>query len=641
MEKISEPLFKIMDVIPRDRLSRYLKSVSDVFGMQVRLLDPSGAVLASVSVEKEAVPPDPDLPWERSGEIQGDRPVESEGPEGSLLMSAPVSFKGANIAWLTVCGEGEAWRGGRGLPVLELSAKHLESLAEAGLDVESLSGEVVRVYEELALIYGLTSRLGAKVGVDEICHVVADEAEKVLRPTDLMVMLADEDAGLLRSVAALGSHKELSMAFTPGLEEGLIGRSFVGHKSVLVCDVSVDRRHKNWPYVIGRLMVSPLVVGDNTIGVICASDKRDGVEFDSREEKLISTVASVAAIAIKNAQLYSNITRLLDGFIDASVSAVEYRDPTTAGHSARVAVLTVELAKKIAASELPAFKNVSFSKEQLLEMRYAGLLHDFGKIGVRESVLLKGAKLEAHRIEIIRGRFAYIAERKKRESLEKKLKVFGEAPREEYNIAASVMDEALKEELSLLDKYLQLIELANDPHVLVTDLPELTLLGEVAKCSYTGPGGETEPFLLPFEFNDLHVLKGSLNESERREIESHVTHSYNFLTKIPWTRNFPHISDIVHAHHEKLDGSGYPKGLTSGEIPLQAKMMAVADIYDALTAWDRPYKKSVSTQKALFILDMEAQEGKLDPYLVQIFRDAKVYEAARGVGPMSRANKEA
>jgi HD-GYP domain-containing protein (c-di-GMP phosphodiesterase class II) len=605
MVKVSSGNNRILDLIPRDRLVRYLRSTLKGRDVRLMVLDPEGA-------EVVAVMPDAGVEGDRSGQ----------------LMSVPIHFKEELLGFLASCRKADGPDDGDALAVLSLSASHLEALAEAGNEVESLSAEVVRVYEELSLIYGLTGKLGAKVDVEEICKVVADEVERVLNPADIMVQLADETRGVFRTVYSKGAHSSETASFTPGLEEGLIGRAFISHKSVLITDAQKDRRHTAWPFTITNLLAMPLLADGKVLGVITATDKQDGREFDSREEKLVSAISSVAAIAIKNSHLYLEIKDLLEGFINASVTAVESRDPTTSGHSTRVALMTVELAKKVDASDQAVFKDVSFTREQLLEMQYAGLLHDFGKIGVQESVLLKEAKLEPHQLEIIKGRFDYIKEHKIKESLERKLKAALEGGRESYLNSEGAIDSALAGELAMLERYLKLIEMSNDPRVLLTDLPELASLDEVADSYYPDAAGVMRPYLTPFEFKDLHVLKGSLNAEQRREIEQHVTHSYNFLSKIPWTNNFAHLAEIVYAHHEKLDGRGYPRGLAAQQIPLQAKMMTVADIFDALTAWDRPYKKSVSVQKALFILEMEASEGKVEPHLVQIFRDAKVYKTA-------------
>ncbi len=138
--------------------------------------------------------------------------------------------------------------------------------------------------------------------------------------------------------------------------------------------------------------------------------------------------------------------------------------------------------------------------------------------------------------------------------------------------------------------------------------------------------GREQPFLSEQELLALSIRRGSLSDQERQEIESHVSHTYEFLSQIPWTSEFRQIPEITWAHHEKLDGSGYPRGLTATAIPLQSRMMTIADIYDALVAWDRPYKRAVSVERALAILDDEAKEGKLDEVLLELFVSARVYE---------------
>jgi len=635
---------QLLDLIPRDRLTRYLYSTSMFLKMPLRILDLSGATALESSLaagpnmnEGNFIPP---AAWAGAGEVMRDRPVGRMSADGFYLMAAPIHYKNRPRGYLAACVNGKDGAGDRALPLLSLSASHLEVLAEAGIEVESLSGEVVKVYEELALIYGLTARLGAKVDIAEICRIVMYEVKGVLDPTDIVFQLADFEAGVFRTILASGSHEELASDFAPGLEEGLIGQAYIEHRSVLVCEVAETRHHKPWPFPIRRLLAVPLMAEGKVIGMISATDKKDGDEFNSREEKLISAITSVAAIAIKNAQLYSEIKGLFEGFIDATITAVESRDPTTAGHSKRVALLTVELAKKVSESDLPAFKGISFSREQLLELRYAGLLHDFGKVGVREFVLLKASKLPYGGIEEVRYRFDYIRLLKKLEVLEKKHAVLLREGTGNYLKAIPEIDSALALDLEELDRYQKLIEFSNNPRVLNKDLPELAGLSEAAKKCYHGSDGELHPYLTSFEFNYLHVLTGSLSPDERREIELHVTHSHNFLSRIPWTANFPNITEIIYTHHERMDGSGYPRRLKQNEIPLQARMMAIADTFDALTALDRPYKKSVSTEKALFILEMEASEGRLDSQLVQLFRDEKVYKLIAGTKSSVRNGSE-
>jgi len=627
MDKTIIPGCGLLGIVPAERIQSCLDTAYESFGLALRLMDGVCKTLFSAPRAEESSKQAEiaEEIWNGLAGIQDEGACEIECAGGGVLCFAPVLFRGDRLGILAAYAPDRDRDVEPARRMLAVSSSHIQSLVDTAYEADSLSAEVVRVYEELALIYGMTARLGAIVDVQEVCRVVADEALRILDARDILVMLADQDAGRFRTVHAVGEHAAESVGFAPGLEDGLVGASYVGHRSLIVCEVDEDSRYTGWPYTVRRFLSVPFMAEGTVIGMLVATDKRDGEEFNTREEKLLSAMSSVAAVSIKNGQLYTDIKGLLEGFINASATAVESRDPTTAGHSARVALLSVELAKKVDASDLPVFRGVTFSPEDLMEIHYAGLLHDFGKIGVRETVLLKANKLSDEHMEYVRDRFAYIKERKLREALEAKLGSVIDTHAESCLQGWQVPDEPLAHELRDLDYYMRLIEMANNPRVLITSLPELERLEEIAAMRYMGPDGEDKPYLTRFEFDSLNVLKGSLSDKERREVESHVTHSYNFLKKVPWTKGFNRIADIVYTHHERLDGTGYPRGLTADEIPIQAKMMAVADVYDALTAWDRPYKEAVSTQKALFILDMEAQAGRLEPHIVQIFRDAAIF----------------
>jgi HD-GYP domain-containing protein (c-di-GMP phosphodiesterase class II) len=149
----------------------------------------------------------------------------------------------------------------------------------------------------------------------------------------------------------------------------------------------------------------------------------------------------------------------------------------------------------------------------------------------------------------------------------------------------------------------------------------------LSRQTYNDMSGNARPMLLPQEFRFLSIRKGTLDTQERLEMEAHVTHSFHFLNKIPWTPVMRRIPEIAYGHHEKLDGSGYPRGLSGEGIPLQSRMMTISDIYDALTAQDRPYKRSVPTETALDILTAEAADGKLDRDLLDVFITKQVYQA--------------
>ncbi len=186
------------------------------------------------------------------------------------------------------------------------------------------------------------------------------------------------------------------------------------------------------------------------------------------------------------------------------------------------------------------------------------------------------------------------------------------------------IDDDLKEELHKLDAYLREIKEANIPTILEDDL--LSELRNIADKVYRGCSGEELPYLTPHEVHLLSIRKGTLDEKERQGIESHVIHSYEFLKKIPWTKELENVPDIAHAHHEKLNGNGYPLKIKADKIPIQSMMMTITDMYDALTAQDRPYKKAAPHEKALDIIGYEVKGKLVDPVLFDMFVKGKVFE---------------
>ncbi|HSE39370.1 MAG TPA: HD domain-containing phosphohydrolase [Acidobacteriota bacterium] len=345
--------------------------------------------------------------------------------------------------------------------------------------------------------------------------------------------------------------------------------------------------------------------------------------FDNDDEDLVSSLASQAAVALENSRLIRDIETLFEGFVTASVTAIESRDPTTSGHSSRVANLTVGLAEIVDKTDSGQFREIKFSSDEIKEMRYAGLLHDFGKVGVRENVLVKAKKLYPLQLELIRERFNHYQRAWEAEYYKTKLNLLLSNGRETYETKKNSVDEIFKRRLNSLQDYFQFIEASNEPTV----LPEgnFEKLQQIAEENDLIPPGLEHPVLSPQEVQLLSIRKGSLNEKERVEIESHVVHTYIFLSKIPWTSELKRIPEIAYGHHEKLNGTGYPNRSTAERIPIQTRMMTISDIYDALTASDRPYKKAVSQERALDILSSEVKSGHLDYDLFQIFLDAKVY----------------
>ncbi|HEX9283147.1 MAG TPA: HD domain-containing phosphohydrolase [Gemmatimonadales bacterium] len=361
--------------------------------------------------------------------------------------------------------------------------------------------------------------------------------------------------------------------------------------------------------------------------VLAAPDDVDlqVVPYSKRTVELVTALAGQAAVAIENSQLYERIEQMFEGFVRAAVHAIEQRDPTTFGHSGRVANMTMGLAQVVDATGDGAYRTVRFTREQLREIRYAGLLHDFGKVGVREQVLVKAKKLYPLQLDLIRQRHDFVRRTAEREFWRKRAEFLETRGRTGYEEYLRDLEAEHGREIEALERFLEVVLQANEPTVLPAG--QFEELAALAQCTYEDAAGRAQRYLSEEEVRYLTIPQGSLDETERLEIESHVTHTYRFLQQIPWTRELQQIPIIAYGHHEKLDGQGYPRGVTGEAIPIQTRMMTISDIYDALTAADRPYKAAVARERALDIMTDEVQLGQLDRELFRLFVDGKVFEA--------------
>jgi HD-GYP domain-containing protein (c-di-GMP phosphodiesterase class II) len=345
--------------------------------------------------------------------------------------------------------------------------------------------------------------------------------------------------------------------------------------------------------------------------------------FSPADVELLRSLASQAAVGLENSRLYEDIQQLFEGFVRAAVMAIEQRDPTTSGHSFRVADGTLSLARRVERLERGPWAGARFSAEDLRELRYAALLHDFGKVAVRENVLTKALKLFDEELVTLQGRFMLARASHRARRLQGWLQEALHDP-EGMRQRLPHLETDLQRELADFDAMLQVVLHANQPNV--TEEGDYSGLEVIRQQEFVDLDGQRHSLLTDREMQMLSLRRGNLTLHERQEIEKHVTHSFNFLRTIPWTKDLARVPDLAGRHHEKLDGSGYPQGLTADDIPLGTRMMTIADIYDALVARDRPYKKALPLEHALNILETEAKAGKLDVSLVQLWIESKAWE---------------
>lgn len=334
--------------------------------------------------------------------------------------------------------------------------------------------------------------------------------------------------------------------------------------------------------------------------------------FTTEDKEIIKTMASFSGMIIERTILFNDIEILYESMIDTLVTALDQRDPITAGHSKRVAKYAVSLARDVSDYSEGELKETIFSAEQIKELYIAGMLHDVGKIGVREYVLMKSNRLNDAEISALKYRLKYI-----------KLLMDSEG-----SLVLDSYEEESREILENLDKYVEILESINVSNFLPDDKEEI--LKKLRSIKVIDRDGSEIEVITDNEFLNLSIKKGNLTADERNQINNHALHSFNILMNIQWTKDLELVPYIASEHHEKLDGTGYPLGKKGDELSLRAKILAIADIYDALTAKDRPYKPAMPIEKALSIIKEEADFNHLDKRLVDIFVQKESYILKEG-----------
>jgi HD-GYP domain-containing protein (c-di-GMP phosphodiesterase class II) len=517
------------------------------------------------------------------------------------------------------------------------------------------AAEVARLDRELSELNAIGIRLSAERNPRELLEAIVTKAREITRSDAGSLYIVDEapdGTRHLRFALAQNDSVDITFRATP---LPLTSESVVGHVALTGRILNLEdaytlppgapfKINRSFDEQVGYRTKSVLVVPmrtpqGETIGALqlinCKPDfqmrlgspaevERHVLPFSARHEKLAGSLASQAAVALSNSRLYESIRQLFEGFVNAAVTAIESRDPTTSGHSFRVANLTVGLASVVDHVTTGPYGPTRFSSDEMMELRYAALLHDFGKVGVREQVLVKAKKFHPGELDGIRQRIELVKRGLELRYAGRKIEYLLEKGRRRYQEQAAAYDAELAAYLAELDDSLDRIVMANEPTVLPRDFA--AALGRLALRRFEDHLGNHHSVITPDEAAVLAIPKGSLTPEEIKQIQSHVVHTFQFLTQIPWTKEFRRIPEIARSHHEKLDGTGYPYGVKADAIPVQSRMMTIADIYDALTAGDRPYKRAVPVEAALDILNEERRAGRLDSALLDLFIEAKVYE---------------
>ena len=378
------------------------------------------------------------------------------------------------------------------------------------------------------------------------------------------------------------------------------------------------------------MLVVPMKNHDNdVIGVLQLLNATNPVNneviaFSQDYENLSESLASQAAVSITNAKLISNMTELFEAFVKVMATAIDEKSPVTGGHIRRVADLTLTMAEVIHNHDEGAFKDRKFSPDQMYELRIAAYMHDIGKVTSPVEIVEKAKKLQTifDRIHYIRLRMDYIIQKVKLEGQQKKIELL-----ERKADLAEIKKVELKSEKQIqeMEDIRSFINKCNEPGEFLED-ETLDKLKEISLRTYLDNEGQQQPFITEDELLNLSIRRGSITDAERKKMQDHAAVTLKMLKQIPFTKKLKNIPSFAGAHHEFINGKGYPLGLKGDEIPFEGKLMAVTDIAEALTASDRPYKKAMPLETVYRILRSMAKNGELDNDMVELFINEEIYK---------------
>ncbi len=355
------------------------------------------------------------------------------------------------------------------------------------------------------------------------------------------------------------------------------------------------------------------------IGVMQLINARDEngevISFDNDMEEQIESLASQGAVALTNKKLVGELKTLFEAFIQLIATAIDKKSEYTGGHCSRVPVITMMLADEVAKVSSGKYKDFSMNEEERYELYIAAWLHDCGKVATPPHVVDKGTKLETifDRIELIKTRMEIL----KRDAEIAFLK-------RQINGSLSDFDDEYKETIKNVNDNIKFIESCNIGGEFMK--PELQEKIQTISKNRVILDNKEQNILTDDEVRNLNIAKGTLLPEERDIINDHISITIDMLDQLPYPKNLKNIPEFAGGHHEKMDGTGYPKGLKGDQMSPQAKIMAIADIYEALTAADRPYKEGKKLSQAMRIMGFMKNDYHIDEDLFEIFVQSGVYK---------------
>ena len=362
------------------------------------------------------------------------------------------------------------------------------------------------------------------------------------------------------------------------------------------------------------------------IGVVQLINAQDAAgnteEFSAEDQQIAQSLASQAAVAITNNRLIEEQRILFESFIKLIAGAIDAKSPYTGGHCKRVPELTLLIAKACSEQNYGIFKDFNMAEKDIYELKIAGWLHDCGKVTTPEYVVDKSTKLETiyDRINTVDTRFEVLKHQATIEMLEEKLARLSQ----DVNADCSDLEKALAEKHESIDSDRDFVRTSNIGGEFMSE--ELVQrIKDIASIRWTNPDGEEVNFFDDNEIENLTIARGTLTEAERQVINGHMTMTIQMLGELPFPKHLKNVPEYAGGHHERMDGKGYPNGLTRDQMSIPARVMGVADIFEALSASDRPYKKGKTLTECMKILGFMKKDKHVDPDIFDVFVKEKLY----------------
>lgn len=498
------------------------------------------------------------------------------------------------------------------------------------------------IVEQVETLLNVGIALSAEKDHNRLLEMILTEARRITG-ADAGTLYLCEDGHLVFKIIQNetmgifqgGRGEPVDLPPVPLREENVSAYVVLTRRSVNVADVYAAEGFdfsgpKRYDSLTGYRTTSMLVIPlenheGEIIGVLQLINARDQhgrvIPFAPYLEKVVSSLASQAAIALTNMQFIQDIENLFNSFVEVMATAIDARTPYNANHTRRVALLAGEMVGVINAVTEGRWGSEYFDDDRAAQLVMAAWMHDIGKVATPLSVMNKATRLEGG-MELVLQRLDYIAASLRAEYLQRKMVLANEGAR-----AAEVetLDRWWQEQVAMVEQARELVIRADNPATFVSE-EMVEELEKVARRTYVDAAGEERPWLTRGELEQLSVPRGTLTDTERKIMEDHVEVTRRMLEKIPFTRKLKDVPYLAGMHHEHLDGKGYPQGLKGDEIPLEGRILALLDVFDALTAADRPYKKAVPVEEALKILGFMVKDGKLDAELFEHFRQSRIWE---------------